>query len=77
MAYIGTAPAPIPAGGGGGGGGGATGGGSDQIFANNDIIITTDYTIPDDTNALTAGQVTLSSGSATITVPADTSWTVL
>lgn len=76
MAYIGAVPAPV-SGGGSSGGGGATGGGTDKIFANNGIVITTDYTIPDDTNAITAGEISLASGSATITVPAGTSWTVL
>lgn len=79
MAFIGNYPAPVTGSGGGGtGGGGATGGGSDQIFNNNDLTITTDYEIPADTNALTAGTITLADEvAATITVPNTSSWTII
>lgn len=77
MAYIGNYPAAT-GGTGGSGGGGATGGGSDQIFNNNDLIITTDYEIPADTNALSAGTITLADDvTATITVPNTSSWTII
>ena len=50
--------AAIPSGG-GGSGGGATGGGSDAIFYENGQNVTTDYTIPDGKNAMSAGPITL------------------
>ena len=61
---------------GGGGSGGATGGGSDQIFWNNGVTITTDYTVPTATNAGTFGPVSINSG-VTVTVPSDSTWTVI
>lgn len=77
MSYIGNYPAPIT-GASAGGGGGATGGGSDQIFNNNGLNITTDYSIPANTNALTAGTVTIADAvTATITVPNTSSWTII
>lgn len=57
-------------------GGGATGGGSDQIFWNNGVTVTTDYTIPSTTNAGTFGPVTINSG-VTVTVPSGSTWTVV
>jgi len=57
-------------------GGGATGGGSDQIFWNNGVTVTADYTIPSSTNAGTFGPVTVNSG-VTVTVPSGSTWTVV
>jgi hypothetical protein len=57
-------------------GGGATGGGSDQIFWNNGVTVTTDYTIPSSTNAGTFGPVTVDSG-VTVTVPSGSTWTIV
>lgn len=54
----------------------ATGGGSDQIFYQNDQTITTDYTIPSNKNAMTAGPVTVNSG-ATVTINTPTVWTIV
>jgi hypothetical protein len=55
---------------------GATGGGSDQIFWENDVAITTDYTITTNKNAMTAGPVTVANG-VTVTVPSGSTWTVV
>lgn len=55
---------------------GATGGGTDQVFYENDIVITTNYTISTNKNAMTAGPVTVNSG-ATVTVPNGSTWTVI
>lgn len=58
------------------GGGGATGGGTDKAFYENDITITTSYTLTTNKNALTAGPVTINSG-ATVTVPSGQTWTIV
>lgn len=55
---------------------GATGGGNDQAFFENDITITTSYTITAGKNAITGGPVTVNTG-ATITVPSGSTWTVV
>lgn len=55
---------------------GATGGGPDKIFWENDTIITTDYTVTTNKNAMTAGPVTLNTG-ITVTVPSGSTWTVV
>ena len=57
-------------------GGGATGGGSDDAFYENTTTITSDYTITTNKNAMTAGPVTLNTG-VTITVPANSTWTIV
>lgn len=59
-----------------GGGGGATGGGNDTIFFNNGQTVTTTYTIPATTNAGTFGPVAIDAG-VVVTVPDDSSWTVV
>ena len=67
--YIGSAPtvvvAAVP-----------TGGGTDKVFFENDQTITTDYTITDGQNAMTAGPVTINSG-VTVTVGTGETWTVV
>lgn len=63
-------------GGGGGGGGGATGGGSDEIFYENGIEVTTDYTISTNKNAMSAGPITINSG-VTVTIPNNSVWTIV
>ena len=55
---------------------GATGGGSDQVFIENDKVVTTSYAIPSTKNAMTTGPVTINSG-VTITVPTDSRWVIL
>lgn len=57
-------------------GGGATGGGSDQVFVENDQIVTVDYTITSGKNASSAGPITINSG-ITVTVPSGSSWVVV
>ena len=57
-------------------GGGATGGGNDQVFVENDQVVTTSYTIPTGKNAMTTGPVTLNSG-VSVTVPSGSRWVVL
>ena len=57
-------------------GGGATGGGTDQIFWQNGQTVNTSYSIPANTNSGTFGPIVISS-SATITIPASSTWTVI
>lgn len=57
-------------------GGGATGGGGNQVFFENDQIVTVDYTIPSTKNAMTAGPVTIDTG-ITVTVDTGSTWTVV
>lgn len=59
-----------------GGGAGATGGGTDQIFYQNGLNVTTDYTITTNNNAGTFGPVTIDAG-VTVTVPGGSVWTVV
>ena len=61
---------------GSGGGGGATGGGDDEVFYENDIIVTTNYTITVGKNAMTAGPIEINDG-VTITVPSGSVWTIV
>jgi hypothetical protein len=58
------------------GGGGATGGGSDEIFYENGQNVTTNYTITNGKNAMSAGPITIDSG-VTVTVGAGETWTVI
>lgn len=55
---------------------GATGGGGDRIFWENDQTVTTDYTITNNKNAMSAGPITISSG-ITVTVGTGEVWTVV
>lgn len=52
------------------------GGGGDQIFFQNGQTVTTNYSVPANTNAGSFGPVTISS-SATVTIPSSSSWTVV
>ena len=54
----------------------ATGGGSDKIFWLNDQTVTTSYSIPSQTNAITAGPITVNNG-ATVTVPSGSRWVIV
>jgi hypothetical protein len=60
----------------GGGGGGATGGGTDQVFVENDQVVTTDYTIPSTKNAMTTGPITVDDG-VSVTVSDGARWIIL
>ena len=55
---------------------GATGGGSDEIFYENGQNVTTDYTITNGKNAMSAGPITINSG-VTVTVGTGETWTVV
>jgi len=55
---------------------GATGGGTDQVFYENDVAVTTSYTISTDKNAMSAGPVDIESG-ATVTIPSGSVWSVV
>ena len=57
-------------------GGGATGGGADQVFVQNQMIVTTTYAIPSAYSAESVGPITLNSG-VSVTVPAGSRWVVL
>ena len=55
---------------------GAGGGGSDEIFWENGQNVTTNYTITNGKNAMSAGPITINSG-VTVTVGAGETWTVV
>ena len=55
---------------------GATGGGTDQVFYENDVEVTTSYTISTDKNALSAGPIEIDA-SATVTIPSGSVWSVV
>jgi len=55
---------------------GATGGGSDEIFYENGQNVTTNYTITNGKNAMSAGPITIDSG-VTVTVGTGETWTVV
>ena len=58
------------------GGAGAGGGGSDEIFWENGQNVTTDYTITDGKNAMSAGPITIDAA-VTVTVGSGETWTVV
>lgn len=55
---------------------GAVGGGSDQVFYLNSVEITTNYTVPINKNAMTAGPVLINNG-VTVTVSDGSTWTIV
>ena len=55
---------------------GATGGGSDQMFYENGQTVTTNYTITNGKNAMSAGPITINTGVA-VTVGTGETWTVV
>jgi len=57
-------------------GAGATGGGSDNVFVENSLTVTTDYTITAGKSASSTGDITIDSG-VTITVPSGSRWVIL
>jgi hypothetical protein len=58
------------------GGGGATGGGTDEVFYENDQVVTANYTITTNKNAVTAGVIAINSG-IDITIPSGSYWVVV
>ena len=57
-------------------GGGATGGGADEVFVENNQIVTTNYTITSGKSASSVGAITINAG-VTVTVPSGSRWVVL
>lgn len=57
-------------------GGGATGAGGDKIFIENGQTVTTSYSIPALSNAMSTGPITIASG-AVVTVPAGSVWAII
>jgi hypothetical protein len=57
-------------------GGGATGGGSDEVFFENGQTVTSNYTITNNKNALSAGPITINSG-VTVTIGTGEVWTIV
>ena len=57
-------------------GGGAKGGGSNAVFYENDQTVTTNYTITDGKNAMSAGPITINSG-ITVTIGTGEVWTIV
>ncbi len=56
--------------------GGASGAGGDAVFYENDITVSTSYTITAGKNAMSAGPITVSAG-ATVTIPSGSVWTIV
>jgi hypothetical protein len=57
-------------------GSGATGGGSDQVFQENQLIVTTNYTLSTGKSAMSVGPITINAG-VVVTVPSGYSWAIL
>jgi hypothetical protein len=57
-------------------GGGATGAGGDQVFYENELTVTTSYTLTTSRNAMSTGPITIDSG-VTVTVPTGQRWVIL
>jgi len=56
--------------------GGATGGGGDQVFVENSLVVTHNYTLPTGKNASSVGPITINGG-ISVTIPAGQRWVVL
>ena len=57
-------------------GGGATGGGGDQVFYENELTVTANYTLTTNRNAMSTGPITIDAG-VTVTVPTGQRWVIL
>jgi hypothetical protein len=57
-------------------GGGATGGGGDQVFVENGVTVTTNYTLSTSKNAESVGPITINSG-ITVSIPSGQRWVIL
>ena len=57
-------------------GGGATGAGGDQVFVENGVTVTTNYTLSTNKNAMSVGPITINSG-ISVTVPSGQRWLIL
>ena len=60
----------------GAGGAGATGGGDDEIFSENDQVMTTSYSISANKNASCVGPISINNG-VTLTIPSTSKLLVL
>lgn len=58
------------------GGGGATGGGDDEVFYLNDKTVDTNYIIRTETNAMSAGPITIQNG-VTVSIEDGAVWTIV
>ena len=56
--------------------GGARGGGGDDVFYENSIDVTTDFTITTDKNAMSAGPISIDDG-VTVTIPDGGVWIIV
>jgi hypothetical protein len=54
----------------------AAGGGTDNVFYENDKTINSNYTLTSNSNAVTAGPVSITDGT-TVTVPDGSTWVVV
>jgi hypothetical protein len=57
-------------------GGGATGGGGDEVFVENGVTVTTNYTLSTNKNAESVGPISINSGVA-VTIPSGQRWLIL
>jgi hypothetical protein len=57
-------------------GGGATGAGGDEVFNENTVIVTTNYTLTTGKNASSVGPITINSG-VSVTIPTNQRWVIL
>jgi hypothetical protein len=57
-------------------GGGATGGGPDEVFVENGVTVTTNYTLSAGKNAESVGPITVNSG-IIVTIPSTQRWVIL
>jgi len=57
-------------------GGGATGAGTNDVFYENSITVTADYTITTNKNAMSAGPISVATG-VTVTIPTGSVWSIV
>ena len=57
-------------------GGGATGAGGDEVFVENGVTVTADYTLTTGKNAESVGPITINSGK-TVSIPSGQRWVIL
>ena len=57
-------------------GGGATGNGGDQVFVENGVTVTANYTLSTNKNAMSVGPITINSG-ISVTIPSNQRWVIL
>jgi hypothetical protein len=57
-------------------GGGATGAGGNAVFVENDQLVTTDYTLTANKNAMSAGPITINNG-VLVTIPTGATWSIV